>query len=244
MSDVSEEEKSTHPTTATRTVFPSIRPSDFQEEPQNIHRRHNKESVGDITENSLNDSIRCQARIESSLGGDTSRDSQTPDILHRGAVGDTAATPRSQTENLNSQDTGILTSPATSTPGSTPATHKNGELKNSELQSSEESVIESSIIDEDRRQKLVEDEDFITIKMADHTLADKSVGEEESHDVEDTSWETTIDNTDCREEGPISCVANRTRSHTEDLRKNNLSEFLEGMQQHHYGGEFRGNRYR
>ena len=142
MSEAPEEEKSTHPTTATRTVFTSIRPSDSQEEPKNSHRKQSKETVGDITANSLNTSIRCHTRIVSSLGGDTSRDSQSPDSVHRGAVGDTAVTPIGQVETLNPQDSGVITSPATSTPGSTPISHKNGELKNSELQNSECSVIE------------------------------------------------------------------------------------------------------
>ena len=99
-------------------------------------------------------------------------------------------------------------------------------------------MIGSSILVEDKRQKVVEDEDFITIKMADYTLADKSVEEEKSHDVEDASWETTIDKTDYREEGPISCVAHRTRSHTEDLRKSNLSQFLEGCNNTTMEGSF------
>ena len=246
MSDVSEEEKPTHPTKEKRIASPSIRDLDCQEEPRNTQSISDKESVGNTTEYSLNTNNRSQARSENSLGGNTPRDSQTQDTLLRGAVGNTAVTPidqredslrgntlrDSQTPDIQYRGTVENTavtpiSPATSTPGSTPARHKKGELKNSELQSSEESIIGTSITDEDRRQEIVDDEDFITLKMADYTLAEKSVEEDESHDVEDTLWETTVDNTDSKEEGPISCVAHRTRSHTEDLRKNNLSQFLD-----------------
>ena len=226
MSELSEEEKSTHNFKATRIASPSTSHSDYQEESCNIQGRHRVETEEDMTlqRGAVGDTtVTPLSQVENSLGGDTPRDSQTPDMTHRGAVGDTADTPISQAEKFNTQDIGILTSPATSTPGSTPLNHKNGELKNSELQSSEESIIGSSILDEDKKQKGVEDEDFITIKMADHTLADKSVEEEESHDVEDTTWETTMDKTDHREGGPLSCVAHRTRSHTEDLRKSNFS---------------------
>merc|ERR1712082_484913 len=221
--------------------LPSTSQCDFNEEPWNTNKGHSmgieediilhRGAVGSTAATPID-------HIENSLGGNTPRDSLTPDSTHRGAVGNTTVTPISHTENTNYQEIGILTSPATSTPGSTPVSNKNGELKKSELQRSEESMIGSSIIIEEKRHKLMEDDDIITIKMSENTLYDKSVEEEESYDVEDTSWETTTDRTNCGKEGPTSCVAQRTRSHTEDLRKNNLSQVLEGCDNTTMEGSF------
>ena len=133
------------------------------------------------------------SQIENSLGGDTPRDSQTSEVTYRGAVGDTTASPINQLSQIT------LTSPATSTPGSTPVSHKKGKLKNFELQSSEESIIGTSILEEDRKQKTKEDDDIIVIKMADNTLAHNSVEEKESYAVEDAAWETILENNESRE---------------------------------------------
>ena len=128
------EEESTHTLKATSIASPSTRHLDFQEEPWNTHRGHNVEREEDITLHRgavENTAVTPTSQLENSLGGNTPRDSLTPDTTHRGAVGNTAVTPISQIENTNYQDIGILTSPATSTPGSTPINHKNGELKKS-----------------------------------------------------------------------------------------------------------------
>ena len=93
MSEIPEEKMSTHPTTATGTAQMTIRPTDSQEEIKDI-----KETVGDITVNSLNTSTRCHASSVRSLGGDTLSDSQTHDSIYRGTVGDTTVTPISQME--------------------------------------------------------------------------------------------------------------------------------------------------
>ena len=51
--------------------------------------------------------------------------------------------------------------------------------------------------------------------------------EEGSIDVEDTLWDTTEEDTTLQADGLKSCVAHRTRSRTEDLRKINITELME-----------------
>ena len=65
--------------------------------------------------------------LENSSRGKTLGDSQTVDTLYRGAVEETADSPINQISQLT------ITSPATSTPGSTPVSHRDGRLKDSEL---------------------------------------------------------------------------------------------------------------
>ena len=124
------------------------------------------------------------------------------------------------------RDPRITTSPATSTPGTSPAGSTNGELRVSELQCSEESVIESSITKENSKE-MEEIDDIVIIKMISTSLSENSEVEEETHDVDDASWETTLDETTLQEGGAKSCVAQRTRSRTEEMRKLNLSQLME-----------------
>ena len=124
------------------------------------------------------------------------------------------------------KDPRLSTSPATSTPGASPAGSTSGELRDSELQSSEESVIESSITKEESK-KEEENDDTLIIKMISTSLAENSEVEEESHNAEDTSWETTLEESTLQDGEIKSCVAQRTRSQTELLRKLNLSQLLE-----------------
>ena len=98
----------------------------------------------------------------------------------------------------HTHDSGVITSPATSTPGSTPGSNKRGKLINSELQNSEESIIGSSILEDERKDDTVEDDEIVIIKMADHTLTGKSVEEKESLGVDDTAWETILEESDNR----------------------------------------------
>ena len=98
-------------------------------------------------------------RVENSLRGKTLGESQAIDTLYRGAVEETADSPITQISQLT------ITSPATSTPGSTPISHRDGKLKESELQESEESMIGSSVLEDDRRQSVEEDDDIVVVKM-------------------------------------------------------------------------------
>ena len=129
------------------------------------------------------------------------------------------------------KDPRISTSPATSTPGASPIGSTLGELRYSELQSSEESVIESSITkDESKREE--ENEDLVIIKMISTSLAENSEVEEEDpttniHSEDDSEWETTLGETTLKEGEVKSCIAKRTRSQTEHVRKLNLSQLLE-----------------
>ena len=115
-------------------------------------------------------------------------------------------------------------SPATSTPGASPAGSSSSELKDSELQSSEESAIETSMLMVGEK-KGVDIDDIIVIKMINTSPSGNSEDENESHEVEDTSWETIYDDTTLQENGARSCVAQRTRSHT-DMRKLNLTQLM------------------
>ena len=68
--------------------------------------------------------------------------------------------------------------------------------------------------------------------MLSTTLSGKSVVEEDSQSVEDTLWETTtsvseLEDTMTQSEEARSCVAHRTRSHTGETRKLNLTELLD-----------------
>ena len=129
------------------------------------------------------------------------------------------------------KDPRISTSPATSTPGASPTGSTLGELRYSELQSSEESVIESSIIKEESKRE-EENDDLVMIKMISTSLAENSEVEEEDpttriHSADDSAWETTLEESTLQDGEIKSCIAKRTRSQTELVRKLNLSQLLE-----------------
>ena len=122
------------------------------------------------------------------------------------------------------KDPRTSSSPTTSTPGTSPTGSSSSELKDSELQNSEESAIETSVLMAEEK-KRVDIDDNIVIKMINTSLSGNSEDENESHEAEDTSWETTYDDTTIQENGARSCVAHRTRSHT-DMRKFNLTQLM------------------
>ena len=85
MSDLSEEEKSTHTLKATRIVSPSTRHLDFQEEPWNTHRGHNVAREEDITlhRGAVGDTaVTPISQIENSLGGNTPKMWHIIYVLH------------------------------------------------------------------------------------------------------------------------------------------------------------------
>ena len=128
---------------------------------------------------------------------DTLKDLDAVGRWYGGRAGDTAVSPitlsdvgkgRDETgdtvfPSIMFSDVDKVTSPATSTPGSTPSpTRRRDELlKDSELQDSEMSVIDSSM-------KEKEDDKEIEVIGESATLDGKSV-EEESQDAYDSSWE-------------------------------------------------------
>ena len=114
----------------------------------------------------------------------------------------------------------MSTSPATSTPGSSPeGNHSNG-LKDSELLHSDESLVDISV---DHPSAIKKDSN------EEVTLAEKSVDKASAQDIEDVSCETTKEYTSPQIDGALSCVAQRTRSHTVEMRKNNLTQLLAGL---------------
>ena len=64
---------------------------------------------------------------------------------------------------------------------------------------------------------------------AEVTLTEKSADRVSAQDIEDISCETTLEYTNLQGDGALSCVAQRTRSHTVEMRKNNLTQLLEGL---------------
>ena len=154
------------------------------------------------------------------------------------------STPGSQTPRMslgpvedNSRGSRVTTSPTTSTPGSSPTGSYSSGLKDSDLQSSDESIIETSAtgkgsyvdINMGTTGKGREMEEVEIIEVIEVTLAEKSVKKVSAQDVEDASCETTLEYTDLQGSGAMSCVAQRTRSHTEEMRKDNLSQLVEGF---------------
>ena len=101
-----------------------------------------------------------------------------------------------------------VTSPATSTPGSTPSPTRRRDvlLRDSELQDSEVSIIDSSVANSEKP-GVKEAEEMVT----NATLDGKSVGRE-SQDAYDSSWEGEDEKEEEKKDAPKSCVAQSTRS--------------------------------
>ena len=136
-------------------------------------------------------------------------------------------------------DSGVATSPVTSTPGSTPGSNKRGTIIDSELQNSEESIIGSSMIEEEKANRVYK----VSGKIKKHPISSKEVDETETPGEEDSDWETVMTDTDTgseNEEGeePVSCIARRTRSHARGLRKKNLTLLLGELKDNTVEGSF------
>ena len=112
------------------------------------------------------------------------------------------------------------TSPTTSTPGSSPEGSQSNGLKSSELLHSDESLVDVS----------TEQPTAIEVDSAmEVTLDDKSVDKITTQDIYDVSCETIRDYTITQEDYIMSCIAQRTRSRTAEMRKYNLSQLLAGL---------------
>ena len=109
------------------------------------------------------------------------------------------------------------TSPTTSTPGSSPDGSQNNGLKSSELLYNDESLVEAS----------TEQPTTIEVESAmEGTVNDNIVDTITTQDIYDAACETTRDYTKAKEEYIMSCIAQRTRSRTAEMRKYNLSQLL------------------
>ena len=181
-------------------------------------------------------------RTPSSLGGNVSRNSgeKTPRVSTcdtRNNLGNSGEkTPRVSLslDEDHFRNPRVTTSPTTSTPGSSPTGSSSNGLRESDLQSSEESVIETSAtgkgisVDTDKGtpRKGRDPEEIEFIGMVNTSLTGNSEVEVSAQDVEDTSCETTQEFTNQQNMGALSCVANRTRTHTEEMRKENLTQLV------------------
>ena len=245
MSGMKKDEPGT-PWTPPRTP-PKTSPSQAQVQTEDVSqdtpRKRERNSVENTTRVSSSQNDEDPKVTFRDLEEDTNRTPLVTRVVIKGIVEDTTRTPlttrvglrnlEEDTPNIpldptdeEQRDPGISTSPATSTPGASPTGLSNGELRDSELQGSEESVIESSLIKEDTR-KEIETDDVVVVRMVRTSLSENSEVEEDSHNVEDTSWETTLGDTTSQEGGAKSCVAQRTRSHTGEMRKMNLTELMD-----------------
>ena len=226
MSDVNKDEPGT-PWTPPRT--PPRTPSD-QAQVEDVSQdtaRNNGRNLGENTPRvSLSQGDEDPRVIIKDLEENTPRTSLSPRVCTRNLEENTPRIPLNLTVDEH-RDPRVTTSPATSTPGSSPIGSSSGELRDSELQCSEESVIETSVTIEGNK-KEDETEEIVFVRMINTTLTGNSEVEDESQDVEDTSWETTLEDTVLQERGAISCVAHRTRSHTEEMRKLNLTQLMGG----------------
>ena len=232
MSDVNED-GSGNPRTPPRTP-PRLHSDQPQEEDvlQDTPRYMDKDSGEYTTRGPLCLSIEDPMAIVKTLEEYTTRTSLRPGDCIRNLEENTPKIPLNTTGEEQHSDPRVTTSPATSTPGASPAGSTNGELKDSELQCSEESVIESSITTYDSK-KEKESEEIVFVKLVNTTLAGNSVAgdEDESLNVEDTLWDTTAEYTIVQEGGAKSCVAQRTRSRTEELRRLNMTELMDACTQ-------------
>ena len=174
---------------------------------------------------SVSTSDRSRSEAGRTLIEYTNSNTPSPGQPMRSTVGETTVPPPTPIDLGAS-----LISPATSTPGATPARQKNGSLVESELQSSDESIISSSLSSVSKDCNRVNEIGEITvIKLADSTLTGNSVGkEDDTHEAYDPTWVASQDTT-CpnEEEEPSSCIAQRTRSRTDELRKINLSQIID-----------------
>ena len=173
---------------------------------------------------------------ECSVGGttDVSPDSATDPRL-TGTVGGTTGLLSlleysEGTLDHNVGSTTSVTSPATSTPGSTPRRNKDGEVMKPELNKSNEElspIVEKKVVklklSKRQRPQTEDSEDS-------HESIDESQEPLSPQSVSDSLWDTTVDMTN---DPTKSCVALRTRSHTEGIRKQNLSIIMGGGNGHH-----------
>ena len=113
-----------------------------------------------------------------------------------------------------------VTSPATSTPSSTPSPTRcrDDMLKDSELQDSDMSIIDSSMADTEKPGDEKKEE------LDEKTTLDGKSVEKEAQDASDSSWEEKKEEE--RKEAPKSSVAQRTRSKIGEKRKKETSLFL------------------
>ena len=169
------------------------------------------------------DSSRSETLVEY-----TNNNTLSPGQILRGTVGETTVPPPTPNELGTS-----LVSPTTSTPGATPARKNVGSLVESELQSSDESIISSSISSASKENNEdIETGEITAIRLADSNPAnredDNEKEVEDTQEANDPTWVASQDIT-CPdiEEIPTSCIAQRTRSRTDELRKINLSQIID-----------------
>ena len=193
---------------------------------QDTGRKNERNSVGETTEVSLVNNNEDPEAVVRELVEETPSTPQS--VCVRNLGGNTPKIPLIPLNLIDEdhRDPRISTSPATSTPGASPLGSNGGLLRNSELQVSEESVIESSLTIDKSKLDEVKD-DRVVVKLTSTSLHENSEVENESQDVNDSSWETTLGESMLKEMGERSCVANRTRSHTEEIRKKNLTKLEE-----------------
>ena len=111
----------------------------------------------------------------------------------------------------------MSTSPTTSTPDSSPDGSQNNGLKSSELLHSDESLVDNSTA----QPTAIEVENTMTV-----TLSNSNVDIQTTQEIYDVSCETTEDYTITKDENLMSCIAQRTRCRTTEMRQDNFSQLL------------------